>query len=66
MIIDNQEVALNKNSSFFINVLGRHWKNGPGNQMPDESHYFIPNELVFHYVAKLMKSNKEFKIAIEE
>ena len=66
MMIDCEEVALNNKSSYFINVLGRHWKHGPGNQMPDESHYFIPKELVFHYVGKLMKSNKQFKMAIEE
>jgi len=59
VMIDNEETTLNKKSSYVVNVLGY------GNKMPDESHYFVPKELVYHYVARLMKSNKAFKYGIE-
>ena len=34
--------------------------------MLDESYYFLPKELVYHYVAKLMKKHKAFEFAITE
>ena len=61
IMIDNEEIGLNVRSSFAINVLGCN----DNTCMQDESHYFLPKELVYHYVSKLMKKHKAFEYAIE-
>ena len=66
VMIDNNETTLNDNSSFVINVLGWHWKHrGSFKGMPDKSHYFVPELLVYHFVAQIMKLDKAFKDDIE-
>ena len=67
IMIDNDEIQLNSKSSYVINVLG--WNENLSNptiNIPEESHYFLPIEMMYRYVGKLMKSNEEFKKGIEE
>ena len=67
IMIDNDEIQLNSKSSYVINVLG--WDDNlsnPNKNIPEESHYFLPIEMMYRYVGKLMKSNEEFKKSIEE
>ena len=56
-MIDGDETTLSDKSSFFINKLGGNEKSG--------LYQFVPNELVYHYVARLMKGEEEFKDSIE-
>ena len=79
-MIDNEEIGLNCKSSFIYNVLGfdSDEKNKElidlllernssiiKEKLHSKSHYFLPKELVYDYVSRLMKSNKDFSEGIE-
>ena len=52
IMIDNGYTSLDNNSSYAVNVLGWHSINGPRSTRSCEKHYFLPKELVYHYVAR--------------
>ena len=58
MMIDCDKDCLSDKTSFTLQKLG--------NKETSGLYQFIPNQLVYHYVSRLMKEHDEFKVLIEE